>query len=914
MDKSVSASTIIIILSVSIIVSCVNLGYAASQPNANSSSPVNGGAQINAHRITANEVAQLKSEIGIREAGKNYNQKVNGHGTGLAPPTAENWIDIAKKTEVIDSVSVINSPAVVDNSATPWFPPIGDQDGEGSCAAWATGYYVKTYQEAKEHNWDLSGATWEGGYGGSPSASYQNKIISPEFIYHLVNNGVDEGTSFEAPINLINNVGACMWQNMPYDPTHPWSWPTEAAWAEAPQYRGNSTFGCHYIFANNDAGISSVKSLLADGNLVLIALDAYQYVNLTSEDVMTADNYNSAILNHANTIVGYNESVTYMENGVLTSGAFKIANSWGVSSVHSVADWENIDDGFYWMSYACMKKLSSVENPCVFYQDLTGYQPQLLATFEINHNYRGDCEIIFGLGMPSMPTATKRFDNYVLGGNASFCANRIVFDITELKSNMLIPYNQPFFMRVFDKDLHAGNNDTGTVTYFGIGDASSSQVPRQTVNNANVTLTLLYSETPSLSVYPTQGNPASLLSLSGAYFWNNSYSLRYFDPSNASWITISNNTVPVLGSFIYLLTTPDLLQNNLPGDHPAQSDTIIYQAQDNSCGRLYNASFIQMRRGLSQVGNATATGLYGNNTDLSQTVFISSGQYLAVSGSWFPTGSASLLWDGANIANTTISLNGTLTANVTLPTMSAGIHTLVIRDVGCDFAVNLTKIPTISNNLTGGWHNSNFDINLTPDCSGVTVYYKVNNGPVCSISTDGQPQVTVESATNTLEYWGEYHGINLPTTTLTGIKLDKTAPTGTVTSSPTTTSTSVTLTLSATDALSGVSQMRFSNDGSTWSSWTPYATTKTWTLTDGNGQKTVYAQYMDAAGLTSQQTTCTITFSGSDQNTSPTPSPTTAQSTPTPTSAIPELNTSTLIVLLAISALMLTVIVRKLKK
>jgi PKD repeat protein len=39
--------------------------------------------------------------------------------------------------------------------------------------------------------------------------------------------------------------------------------------------------------------------------------------------------------------------------------------------------------------------------------------------------------------------------------------------------------------------------------------------------------------------------------------------------------------------------------------------------------------------------------------------------------------------------------------------------------------------------------------------------------------------------------------------------------------------------------------MQFSNDGSTWSSWEPYSTTKNWTLTDGNNAKTVYAQFQD---------------------------------------------------------------------
>lgn len=61
-------------------------------------------------------------------------------------------------------------------------------------------------------------------------------------------------------------------------------------------------------------------------------------------------------------------------------------------------------------------------------------------------------------------------------------------------------------------------------------------------------------------------------------------------------------------------------------------------------------------------------------------------------------------------------------------------------------------------------------------------------------------------------------------------------------------STSVTLNSVVSDAHSNMSQMRFSNDGVTWSAWETYAATKPWTLTAGDGTKIVYAQYSDRAG------------------------------------------------------------------
>lgn len=93
--------------------------------------------------------------------------------------------------------------------------------------------------------------------------------------------------------------------------------------------------------------------------------------------------------------------------------------------------------------------------------------------------------------------------------------------------------------------------------------------------------------------------------------------------------------------------------------------------------------------------------------------------------------------------------------------------------------------------------------------------------------------------------------------------VDPAAPTGTVTidgGDALTNSATVRLTLSATDPApaSGVTQMRFSNDGTTWSAWQPYATSASWTLSSGDGVKRVYAQYIDAGGNLSAVVSDTI--------------------------------------------------------
>ncbi len=168
--------------------------------------------------------------------------------------------------------------------------------------------------------------------------------------------------------------------------------------------------------------------------------------------------------------------------------------------------------------------------------------------------------------------------------------------------------------------------------------------------------------------------------------------------------------------------------------------------------------------------------------------------------------------------------------------------------------------PTTTDDYDGLWHTTDFTITLTAtdDLSGVAkTYYRINDGPNQTVSANGQPLITTEGANNKLEYWSIDNASNeeLPHKILTGIKLDKTASTGSITinnNATYTTSTSVTLTLTTTDTTSGVYQVRYSNDG-LWDTeqWETPSTTKTWTLTSEDGTKTVYYQIKDNAGLVS---------------------------------------------------------------
>jgi len=234
------------------------------------------------------------------------------------------------------------------------------------------------------------------------------------------------------------------------------------------------------------------------------------------------------------------------------------------------------------------------------------------------------------------------------------------------------------------------------------------------------------------------------------------------------------------------------------------------------------------------------------------------GQILPVEGKWFNPGNLTVLWDGVTNAGTVVAnATGYFTLSFAVPATTGGRHSLVIRDENTDFVVYIARMPSTTNNYDGSWHNANFTITLTPDPANSETYYRTNGGAMLRVSADGQPAITTEGSNNTLEYWSvDELGIEVfPHKTLTQVKLDKTAPVGSIqigNGGNYTTSTSVTLTLTATDLLSGVSQIRLSNDG-VWDTeaWETPSTTADWTLTMGSGEKTVYFQIMDNAGLTS---------------------------------------------------------------
>jgi hypothetical protein len=167
-----------------------------------------------------------------------------------------------------------------------------------------------------------------------------------------------------------------------------------------------------------------------------------------------------------------------------------------------------------------------------------------------------------------------------------------------------------------------------------------------------------------------------------------------------------------------------------------------------------------------------------------------------------------------------------------------------------------TETPTTSASFSGtSGENDWFTSSVTTSLNSIDNYgvdytnWRINDGPwnpyasPFSISSEG---------TNTFEFYSVDKAGNEETTQSVSIKIDKTEPTASVlinNGDTYSSTTMVTLSLTYSDAASGVSEVRYSNDGF-WDTeaWEDHATTKNWNLISGDGEKTVYYQTKDYAG------------------------------------------------------------------
>jgi hypothetical protein len=245
------------------------------------------------------------------------------YGTGYVPPTFSEWAAMKKLRNVSDGRAVgTYIDQSVDHSATQWFPPIGSQGSEGSCTTWSAAYYVHTYTMARENGWDISDANWVIGSSSDGNPGWPNQdrdhIFSPDFVYHQINSGVDDGSSVAAAYSMLCRMGGATWDLMPYDQDDHDDWPSAAAFLQAARYRGrevhqlNGYLNYGYIIVRTDADVNLIKNLIYNGYCLTAVIEAEElYGNLGPLDVIDDDTLSPMDLDHAQTIVGFKDGTAW---------------------------------------------------------------------------------------------------------------------------------------------------------------------------------------------------------------------------------------------------------------------------------------------------------------------------------------------------------------------------------------------------------------------------------------------------------------------------------------------------------------------------------------------------------------------------------------------------------------------------
>lgn len=187
---------------------------------------------------------------------------------------------------------------------------------------------------------------------------------------------------------------------------------------------------------------------------------------------------------------------------------------------------------------------------------------------------------------------------------------------------------------------------------------------------------------------------------------------------------------------------------------------------------------------------------------------------------------------------TTVTISDGITYDTAIPT-----GTLTINN-DAEFSLSTSVTLTVLSSDTNTVSNMKFS-NDGSNWSDPVPYQTAVHVSWTTTTADG-PKTVYAQYQDAAGLWSG------PTTTIFDtITLDMSAPTGTVIFSGLTTyatTTNVTLALSCSDATSGCSQRRFSNDGTNWSSPSANGPSASWNLTTGEGSKTVYAQFKDTAG------------------------------------------------------------------
>lgn len=223
---------------------------------------------------------------------------------------------------------------------------------------------------------------------------------------------------------------------------------------------------------------------------------------------------------------------------------------------------------------------------------------------------------------------------------------------------------------------------------------------------------------------------------------SSSVTISYLDPSFGTWNFLTSANADALGRFTFTTEVPDLRQSLRSGDFSETYTRVSYRAEINGVVYCY-ADYNEFSRGLKMVANQTATGLWGNGTNLASTVTVVSGGSLVLSGKWFhPNDVIYIRWDGATVVGTVTGNQwsnaaiigssisdsaGSFFTTINVPIADAGQHFLSIEDSQVRFIISIYMSSAylfLSPSSGPGGSSVQFSGTSYPPSSSITISYK----------------------------------------------------------------------------------------------------------------------------------------------------------------------------------------------
>lgn len=331
--------------------------------------------QIEGH-ITGNGAYKLVSDEIVPQRGKGLMTSI-GPEDKDAEERVRRYIDKHR-------LSSARLPESIDYSYSPHLPNVGDQGYNNSCVGWATGYYLRTYQQSKDLGWNVKDY-----YG----FNNPERVFSPSFIYNQIYLGEDQGAYYNDAYRLLQNQGAASLEEFPVIEGDYRTQPSREIIKKAYPHRIKDFVSMNVENHSSREKRQMLKEYLRIGELPVIGMfTGYEFSfphYYNDEYFVTTEEYLGKVGGHALVIVGYDDNIITPE-GV---GAFKIINSWGEhwgDAGYAYVTYEALDEHIYTMGYSI--DLENNERPLGEVEDIVTEQisnNSIKYTWENDFNAKG---------------------------------------------------------------------------------------------------------------------------------------------------------------------------------------------------------------------------------------------------------------------------------------------------------------------------------------------------------------------------------------------------------------------------------------------------------------------------------------------------------------------------------------------